>query len=98
VTPNNALNSNETVVLITNNVDSAVVFKDLKVQTLNNTTQIPESNEKTTNNSGRLSPYAYLLIPLIAAFAATIVYVKKKRQMIDKKQSNKVLTAILEFM
>ena len=37
VTPYNATNSNETVMLITNNVDSAVIFKDLTVKALNST-------------------------------------------------------------
>lgn len=85
VTPYNTTNSNEMVMLMTNNVDSAVVFKDLKVDALNNTTQPPESNIKATNEIGLLFSYVSLSILLVATFAA-IVYVKKKRQMDDKKQ------------
>jgi hypothetical protein len=86
VTPYNTTNSNEMIMLITNNVDSAVVFKDLKVEALNNTTQPPESNIKATNESGLLFSYVSLSILLVATFAAAIVYVKKKRQINNKKQ------------
>jgi uncharacterized protein HemX len=85
-TPYDTLNSNEMAMLMTNNVDSAVVFKDLKVQTPNNTTQPPENNKKTTGDSGLSTQNVYLLILLVATFAAAVVYVKKKRQMKEKKQ------------
>ena len=85
VTPYNATNSNEMIMLITNNVDSAVIFKDLTVQSLNTTTQPPKSNEKTTNESGSLFPYVSLSILLVATFSVAVVYVKKKRQMRPKK-------------
>ena len=85
LTPYNATNSNEMIMLITNNVDSAVIFKDLTVQSLNTTTQPPKSNEKTTNESGSLFPYVSLSILLVATFSVAVVYVKKKRQMRPKK-------------
>ena len=88
VTPYNATDSNETIMLITNNVDSAVIFKDLTVKALNNTTQPPKSNEKTTNESGSLFPYVSLSILLVATFSVALVYVKKKRQMRQKNWSN----------
>jgi hypothetical protein len=81
ITPYDVMNSSEMVMLITNNVDSAVVFKDLKVQPLNNITQPPKSNIRTTNDSGMFAPYVYLSILLVATFAAAVVYVKEKRQM-----------------
>jgi hypothetical protein len=80
-TPYDTLNSNEMAMLITNDVDSAVIFKDLKVQTPNNTTQPAENNKKATNDGGMLTPYVYLSILLAATFAAAVIYVKKKRQM-----------------
>jgi hypothetical protein len=81
VIPYDAMNSNGMVMLITNNVDRAIVFKDLKIETLSSTTQPPENNKKATNDSRLLVPYVSLSILLIATFAATIVvYVKKKRQ------------------
>jgi hypothetical protein len=91
-TPYDTLNSNEMAMLITNNVDNAVVFKDLKVEALNNTAQPPESKEKATNDSGLLFPYVSLSILLVATFAAAVVYVKKKRQMRERKLANNVLT------
>jgi hypothetical protein len=85
VTPYNAMNSNEAIMLITNNVDSAVIFKNLTVQALNITSQPPKSNGKTTNESGLLFPYVSLSILLVATFSVALVYVKKKRQMRPKK-------------
>jgi hypothetical protein len=75
------LNSNKMAMLIANNVDSAVVFKDLIVQTQNSTARTPENTEKTTTNDGGSSAqYVNLSILLVTTFAAAIVYVKKKRQ------------------
>ncbi|MGD0994779.1 MAG: Ig-like domain-containing protein [Candidatus Bathyarchaeia archaeon] len=88
VTPYNGTDSNETVMLITNNVDSAVILKDLTVKALNITIQPPKSNEKTTNESGSLFPYVSLSILLVATFSVAVVYVKKKRQMRQKNRNN----------
>jgi len=79
VTPYNTMASNETIMLITNNVDSSVIFKDLTVQALNIATPSPLSNEKTANESGLLFPYVILSILLAATFSAALVYVKKRR-------------------
>jgi hypothetical protein len=84
VTHYNETNSNETIILITNNLDSAVVFKNLKIQTTNNSNQPPETNRKIPSENGLLVPYIGLSILLVATLAA-IVYVKKKRQINDKK-------------
>ena len=97
VTPFNATNSNEMIMLITNNVDSAVILKDLAVKALYNTTQPPESNEKTSNESGLLFPTVSLSILLVATFSVAVVYVKKKRQMRDKKTAQMVLVAFFGF-
>jgi len=71
---------NKTIILITNNLDNAVIFKDLTVQSLNNTTQIPQSNEKTSNESNVLVPYILLSILLVVIGSAALVYLQKKRQ------------------
>ncbi len=89
VTPLNATNSNETIMLITNNVDSAVIFKNLAVQYLNTATPLPKSIEKTTNESTSLFLYVSLSILLAATFSVAMIYIKKKRQ-IDQKNRNKV--------
>jgi hypothetical protein len=91
ITPYDAANVNETVMLIANNIDRAVIFKDLTVKTLSKTTQPLKSSEKTTKESGLLLLYVALSILLVAAFAAALVYVKKKRQMKEKNSQNKVL-------
>jgi hypothetical protein len=85
VSPYNAANSNGMVMLITNNVDNAVVFKDLAVKALNNTTQPPEGNEKATNYLGLLFPYVSLSILLVATFAAAI-HLKKKSKYEKKRK------------
>ena len=65
--------------LIANNVDSAVIFKDLTVQSLNSDSQLIERNEESTSYSGMLISYVSLLLLLVVTFAAAVVYVKKKR-------------------
>ena len=81
---------NELVILITNNTDRAVAFKDLKVETLNKTTQPPEGDEKAANGSELLAPYVNLAILLVATFAA-VVYVKIRRQVRDKNKKKHTL-------
>ncbi len=88
VTPYNATNSNETIMFITNNVDSAVIFKNLAVQSLNTATPLPKSNEKTTNESTLLFLYVGLSILLVATFSVAVIYVKKKRQIGQKNRNN----------
>jgi len=78
---------NKTIMLITNNVDKAVILKDLTVQSLNSTIEIPQSNEKTGNESNVLSPYIILSILLVATYSAALIYFKKKRQT-GQKQVN----------
>jgi len=76
------ININELVILIADNMDRAVAFKNLKVETLNNPTQppaSPESDKKAANGSELLALYVNLAIFLVAAFAA-VVYVEKRRQ------------------
>ena len=84
VTPYNATNSNEMVMLIANNVDSAVILKDLTIQPLNSSTQLSQSIEKPSNGSELLLLYISLSILLVATFSVAVIYLKKKRQMRDK--------------
>jgi len=88
VTPYNATNSNEMVMLITNNVDNAVIFKNLTVNTFSNPVQHQTSKGKTTNKNGSLFPYVGLTILLVATFSVALVYAKKKRQMNQKTRDN----------
>ena len=84
-TPYNATNSNEIAMLITNNADSAVILKDLTVKALNNATQPPEGNEKTTNANDWLFPCITLAILLVATVSVAAVHVKKRRHVKEKK-------------
>ena len=96
-TPYNATNSNEMVMLITNNADSAVILKDLTVKALNNVTQPPEGNEKTTNSNDWLFPCITLAILLVATFSVAAVYVKKRRHVREKKTGKKNETKKIIF-
>jgi hypothetical protein len=89
-TINDAMNASELVILIADNIDKAVVFKDLKVETLNNTVQPPanlEGDKKAANGSELLAPYVNLAILLVAIFAA-VVYVTRRRHVRDKTREN----------
>jgi hypothetical protein len=83
---------NELVILIANNTDRAVAFKDLKVETLNETKppEAPEGaagDKKAANDSELLAPYVNLAILLVAIFAA-VVYVTRRRHVRDKTIKN----------
>jgi hypothetical protein len=87
---NDGIDIDELVILIANNTDRAVVFKDLKVETLNNTVQPPEDTEsekEAADGSELLTPYVNLAILLVATFAA-VVYVAKRRHVRDKIRKN----------
>jgi hypothetical protein len=101
---NDEIAINELVILIANNTDRAIAFKDLKVETLNETKppEAPEGaagDKKAANGSELLAPYVNLAILLVATFAA-VVYVKKRRQVRDKNKKthvNNLLSTILIF-
>ncbi len=85
-----AADNKEAVMLITNNVNSAVIFRNLTVQSINNTIQPSQSSEKTTTNKpDSLFPYiglSILAVAIVATASVTLVYATKKRQMRQKKQ------------
>ena len=72
--------SNQTVLLITNNEDTAIVLKNLTIQT-QSAAQQPQSTPKPTSNSGNptLALYAIASI-LLAVTIAAVLYVKKRRK------------------
>jgi hypothetical protein len=77
--PYDTMGNKKMVFLITNNVDSAVAFKDLKIEPLNNAAQPPESI-KPTSGSGGSTLYLVIILLLALIVAATMVlYAKKKR-------------------
>ena len=56
--------NNSMVLLIANNVDNAVSFKDLNIQTLNTPNQATESSSKLTINHGEITFYIILTLLL----------------------------------
>jgi len=85
VAPYNAANMIETIMLITNNIDRAVVFNDLTVKAPIAPTQTPESKEKTTNENGLLLLYVSLTIILVATSTVALVYFKKHKPKTQRK-------------
>jgi len=78
-TTDDAISINELVILIANNTDRAVAFKNLKVGTLDQPTQLPEGNKNELNEHTLLAPNVAFTILLVVTFAA-VVYVKKRKK------------------
>jgi hypothetical protein len=74
-----AIDISEFALLMANNTDRAVAFKNLKVETLNQTTQLPEGNENAVDERDLLAPDVTFTILLATIFAA-VVYVKKRKK------------------
>lgn len=66
-------NCNNTVLLVANNVDNAVIMKNFDMQLINKQTET-----KATNNDKSFSPSIILAVGLIASFLAALVYSRKK--------------------
>jgi len=77
-TTNNGVNISKLVILLTNNTDRAVAFKNLNVEPLNQQVQSVKNNEKRVNWLDLLTSYT-TFISLIATISAVAVYVKKAK-------------------
>jgi hypothetical protein len=78
------ININELVILITDNTDRVVVFKDLKVETLDRQNQIAENKEETkTPDRVLIAPFIALLLLLIITFISLTCITHKSAK--DKK-------------
>jgi hypothetical protein len=76
----NSNSNNQTVLLITNNEDTAIVLKNLTIQT-QNTAQQPQSTQKPTSKSGNPSLALYAIASiLLAATIVAVLYIKKQRK------------------
>jgi hypothetical protein len=82
-TNNNAVNNSKSVTLITNNQDAAVVFKNLKIESLNQIQQ-PHDNEKTTSSTSIIL-YIALLIMLTATVTSLFCFKRKKSLAANKR-------------
>jgi hypothetical protein len=76
--PADKVNVNELVILLANNTDRAVAFKNLNVETLNQSAQPVEEDGKDVDVIKLLAPYATFAILVATVFAAA-VYVKKRK-------------------
>ena len=83
----------QTVLLITNNEDTAVVLKNLTIQT-QNTTQQPQSTQKPASSNGNPSADLYAFVSILsAATIVAVLFIKKQRK--SQKQTPAVHYTIL---
>jgi hypothetical protein len=77
---NNQNIDNSTVLLITNNEDTAIAFKNLTVQTQNPSAQQPQTTQKPTNifSTSNLSLYLVAAV-LVAATILSALYVRRAK-------------------
>ncbi len=73
------VDSKQVVVLVANNVDNAVVMKDLKIQALNNPAQTPNTTKKAIDIANLIDVYVILAITLVISSLAAALYVKQKK-------------------
>jgi hypothetical protein len=78
-TPYNTRANNEMIMLITNNLDNAVVLKDLKIQSASNIYQPPENIKKMPGDTQSPLPYMNIIFLLAITFVAATIYVKIKK-------------------
>jgi hypothetical protein len=76
------VNANELVILLANNTDRAVAFKNLNIETLNNTVQPVEEEEKPVGIIELLAPYVTFAI-LVATAVTAVIYAKKRRHSVE---------------
>jgi hypothetical protein len=72
-----AASTNELVILLANNTERAVIFKNLRVEILDQTSTLTEGDEITADGSELLGSILTLAILLVAILGA-VVYAKKK--------------------
>jgi len=89
-TPQNATNTNQMVLLVTNNRDNAIILKDFTLHSINSTDQLQSTKKivNTDNNSGLVIPASAIPIILVLTFAVATVFVKKIKESRDNKRKN----------
>ena len=71
--------SDAVAILVANNVDNAVVFKNLQFQSVSTPTQTPEPNAKITDDNSLFSSYVVLAVVLFVSLSAAVLYFRSKR-------------------
>src|SRR4030043_623082 len=83
-----AVRTDELVMLIANNTDRAVALKNLRVETLDKPAQpLPEENEKAVNEPDLLAPYVAFAI-FFATISAAVIYKKRKSFLRQKRNGS----------
>ena len=78
-TRDDAISISEFGILMANNADKAIAFKNLKVETLDQPTPPVDGNQIPVNGLELLAPYIGLTI-LLAVVVTTVAYVKKRKR------------------
>jgi hypothetical protein len=87
-TPYDAAGNNSLAMLMANHIDSAVVFKDIKIQTLHNLPPQPTQTPLQTNEDNpQVSLYPIFVILLVGTVftAAVAIYAKQKKRQTGNK-------------
>jgi len=71
--------SNALAILVANNVDNAVVFKNLQYQNVNNPSQTPLSSPQTAISNDWYLPYVILAITLISGLSLVLLFFERKK-------------------
>ncbi len=74
-----------TVLLIANNVDNAVSFKDLNIQTLNSPIQAPESSPKPIINHDEIILNIITMLLLAGTLVVAAAFYVKKTKLLKRK-------------
>ncbi len=77
--------NNSMVLLIANNVNTAVSFKDLNIQTINPPIQATESSPKPTIYHREITFYIILTLLLVGILAITAAFYAKKTKLLKRK-------------
>ena len=78
--------NNSMILLIANNVDNAVSFKDLNIQTLNTPIQATESSPKPTINHDEITFYIILTLFLASTIAIAAAFYLKKTKLLKQER------------
>ena len=72
--------NNQTVLLLTNNEDTAIVLKNLTIQTQNSPAQTPQATQKPTSNPLNQTIALYVFAAFLAAATVAMLYVRRQRK------------------
>jgi len=80
--------NNQTVLLITNNEDTAIVLKNLTIQTQNSPVQTPQATQKPTSNPLNETIALYVFASFLAAATVALLYARRQRKTQRQTENN----------